>query len=122
MADLRQIKIQLKQQHQSQLQKLAFKSEADIEVLEVVREYMKSRAELEINHSKVYFFILKNTLRISKGYQKRWPSGGFESIWDQMELHSLRIHQMEKIVKILLVQEGIRMAKGRKSRRSFHRH
>lgn len=53
MADPKQAKQALKQQHQTQLAKLTFKSEADIEFLETVREYMKTRADLEFQHGKV---------------------------------------------------------------------
>lgn len=53
VAEHKKQKIALKDQHLSQLAKLTFKSEADIEFFEVVRDYMKSRADLEQQHSKV---------------------------------------------------------------------
>jgi hypothetical protein len=43
----------VKQQHQSQINKLTYKAEAELEFLDVVRDYMKSRAEFETQHAKV---------------------------------------------------------------------
>jgi hypothetical protein len=53
LAEHKKHKIALKDQHMSQLAKLTFKSEADIEFFETVRDYMKARAEIEQQHSKV---------------------------------------------------------------------
>jgi hypothetical protein len=53
MSDLKQVKTQIKQQQNSQLTKMNFKSEADIEFLETLRDYMKQRADLEFQHAKV---------------------------------------------------------------------
>merc|ERR1719354_87286 len=52
MADFKKQKLALNNFHASQLNKLAFKSEADIELMETVRDYFRSRAELEMHHSK----------------------------------------------------------------------
>jgi pyruvate/2-oxoglutarate/acetoin dehydrogenase E1 component len=53
LAEHKKHKIALKDQHLNQLAKLTFKSEADIEFYEIVRDYMKARAEIEQQHSKV---------------------------------------------------------------------
>ena len=66
--DLKQFKVQMQKLHQNQLSKITFKSEADIEFLETLKEYMQKRSELEMQHAKV---ILDNnrlhTLDIKSG-------------------------------------------------------
>jgi hypothetical protein len=53
--DLKLLSKNVRQQHQNQLSKLTYKAEAELEFLDVIREYMKGRAEMEQQHSKVLF-------------------------------------------------------------------
>jgi BMFP domain-containing protein YqiC len=57
--DFRTLGKNVKQQHQGQINKLTYKAEAELEFLDVVRDYMKSRAELETLHAKVSIFYLE---------------------------------------------------------------